>query len=293
MKFHADCVSCLIGGALKKASNVKDEALKLEYLQGICRIMDAVDREYDSAPLVDARIIRLKRELLHMEDDYTQVKHSFNRMMLGLYEELQARVRASEDPLHAAIQLAMAGNYIDFGVLGNIEPADALRMLDEAAGKHVDAAEYANLRADLEKDGELVYIHDNCGEVVLDKLLIETIHDLYPHKKIVSIVRGNPILNDATIDDAREVDLFAVAEVVENGLKDIAGTQLDMLPEHVRSRIENAGMVIAKGQGNFETMLDCGMNVYFLFLSKCASYTQWFGFERFSGILKNAKRMDI
>ena len=293
MKFHADCVSCLIGGALKKASNVTDEALKLEYLQGICRIMDGVDCEYDSAPLVDARIIQLKRELLHMEDDYTQVKHSFNQMMLGLYDELRARVQASDDSLHAAIQLAMAGNYIDFGVLGNIEPADALRMLDEAAGKHVDPAEYANLRADLEKDGELVYIHDNCGEVVLDKLLIETIHALYPAKKIVSIVRGNPILNDATIDDAREINLFEVAEVVENGLKDIAGTQLDMLPGEVRGRIMNAGMVIAKGQGNFETMLDCGLNIYFLFLSKCASYTQWFGFERFSGILKNAKRMDV
>ena len=293
MKFHADCISCLMGGALKKVSNVTDEALKLEYLRGICRIMDAVDSEYDSAPLVDARIIQLKRELLHMEDDYTQVKHCFNQLMLGLYDALRDRVRTSEDPLHAAIQLAMAGNYIDFGVLGNIEPEDALRMLDEAAGKHVDPAEYANLRADLEKEGELVYLHDNCGEVVLDKLLIETIHALYPEKKIVSIVRGNPILNDATIDDAREIDLFEVAEVVENGQRDIAGTQLDMLPEPVRSRIENAGLVIAKGQGNFETLLDCGLNVYFLFLSKCASYTQWFGFERFSGILKNAKRMDI
>lgn len=293
MKFHADCVSCLIGGALKKVSNVKDEALKLEFLQGICRIMDAVDCEYDSAPLVDARIIQLKRELLNMEDDYTEIKHSFNRMMLGLYDQLKAQVKSADDPLHAAIQLAMAGNYIDFGVLGNIEPEDALRMLGEAAEKHVDAAEYACLRADLEKDGELIFIHDNCGEVVLDKLLIETIHELYPEKKIVSLVRGNPILNDATIDDAREVNLFDVAEVVENGLKDIAGTQLDMLPAEVRSRIMNAGMVIAKGQGNFETLLDCGLNVYFLFLSKCQSYTQWFGFERFSGILKNAKRMDI
>ena len=95
------------------------------------------------------------------------------------------------------------------------------------------------------------------------------------------------------IDDAREIGLTDVVEVMENGLRDIAGTQMDMLPEAVRMRIEGAGLVIAKGQGNFETLMDCGLNVYFLFLSKCASYTQWFGFERFSGILKNAKRMDI
>ena len=215
MKFHADCVSCLIAGAQKKLDNVKDENKKLEFMRGICRIMDAVDPAYDSAPLVDARIIQLKRELLHMEDDYTDVKRSFNSMVMGLYDRLQARVRASEDPLHAAIQLSMAGNYIDFGVLGNVEPEDVLRLLDEAAGRYVDAEEYAMLKGDLEKDGELVFLHDNCGEVVLDKLLIETIRECYPGKKIVSVVRGNPILNDATIDDAREIGLADVAEVVK------------------------------------------------------------------------------
>ena len=66
-----------------------------------------------------------------------------------------------------------------------------------------------------------------------------------------------------------------------------------MLPAELRERIERADLVISKGQGNFETLMDCGLNVYFLFLSKCKSYTQWFGFERFSGILKNAKRMDV
>jgi len=291
MKFHAECVPCLISGALKKIGMVQDEEKRLAFMRGICNIMDGVDPEYDSAPLVDARIVQLKRDLLNLEDDFTQVKHSFNGMMLGLYDQLKEQVEQAEDPLHAAIQLSMAGNYIDFGVLGNVEAADTLRMLEEAAGKTVDAGEYALLKKDLEKEGELIFLHDNCGEVVLDKLLIETIHACYPHKKIVSVVRGNPILNDATIDDAREVGLADVAEVVENGLRDIAGTQLDMLPEALRARLERADLVIAKGQGNFETLTGCGLNVYFLFLSKCASYTQWFGFERFSGILKNDLRM--
>lgn len=293
MKFHADCISCLTQGALRRAASVQDETLKLEFMQGVARIMTGADPEYDSAPLVDARVIQLQRSLLHLEDNYTEIKHKFNMLVLGLYEKLKARVDAADDPLHAAIQLSMAGNYIDFGVLGNIDPDEALRILDEAASRHVDPAEYALLRADLKGSGEVVFLHDNCGEVVLDMLLIETIQKLYPGKKVVSVVRGGPILNDATIVDAREIGLCGKVEVLENGLQDIAGTQLDMLPEAVRSRIENADLVIAKGQGNFESLIDCGLNVYFLFLSKCPSYTQWFGFERFSGILKNAKRMDI
>jgi len=293
MKFHADCISCLTQGALRRSACVQDEALKLEFMQGVARIMTGADPEYDSAPLVDARVIQLQRSLLGLEDDYTQIKHQFNMLVLGLYDRLRAKVDAAQDPLHAAIQLSMAGNYIDFGVLGNIDPDEALRMLDEAAERHVDPEEYACLRADLEKGGEVLFLHDNCGEVVLDMLLIETIQKLYPEKKVVSVVRGGPILNDATIEDAREIGLCERVEVLENGLRDIAGTQMDMLPEDVRSRIENACLVIAKGQGNFESLIDCGLNVYFLFLSKCPSYTQWFGFERFSGILKNAKRMDV
>ena len=292
MKFHADCIACLTQTAIKRASGVGDEALKLEFMRGVARIMDHVDPAYDSAPLIDAKVIQLQRSMLNLEDNYVRIKHEFNQLVLGLYDQLKAKVRAADDPLHAAIQLSMAGNYIDFGVLGNIQPEDALGMLDEAAEKHVDAQEYGNLRADLEKEGELVFLHDNCGEVVLDKLLIETIRELYPEKKVVSVVRGGPILNDATIVDAEEIGLTDVVEVIENGLQDIAGTQMDMLPEDVRKRIENAGMVIAKGQGNFESLIDCGLNVYFLFLSKCPSYTQWYGFERFSGILKNAKRIE-
>lgn len=291
MKFHADCVACLMQGSLKKAASIQDEALKLEYMRRVCRIMDEADPAYDSSPLVDARIVRLRRELLGIEEDYAQVKRQFNALVLNVYDRLKARVNASPDPLRAAIQLAMAGNYIDFGVLKEIDPDEVLRLLDEAAERRVDEYEYARLRGDLAAEGELIYLHDNCGEVVLDKLLIETVRALYPEKPVVSVVRGKPILNDATIEDARETGLAEVVEVVENGLEDIAGTQLDLLPEALRARIEGAGLVIAKGQGNFETLIGCGLNVYYLFLSKCKSYTQWFGFDYLSGILKNDRRL--
>lgn len=293
MKFHADCVACLLAGAQKKAGFIRDERQKLEYMRRICRIMEEADPGHDSAPLVDARIIQLKREMFGVEDDYSQVKRSFNALVLGLYDRLKAQVQAAADPLYAAIQLSMAGNYIDFGVLKDVNPDELLRLLDEAAERRVDADEYARLKADLAGAGELVFLHDNCGEVVLDRLLIETILQCYPDKKILSVVRGTPILNDATMEDAREIGLTELVEVVGNGQKDIAGTQMDLLPDALRRRIENAGMVIAKGQGNFESLIDCGLNVYFLFLSKCPSYTQWFGFERFSGILKNARRMQM
>lgn len=291
MKFYAECVSCLMASSLKKAASVKDERLKLEYVRRICEIFRETDAETEAPPLVDAKIIRLRRELLNLQDDYTHIKHSFNQLLLSLYPRLKQRVDASPDPLYAAIQLSMAGNYIDFGVLKDVNEDRLLELLDEAAEKKVDPAEYLRLRDELAAPGELLFLHDNCGEIVLDKLLIETILRLYPGRKIVSVVRGAPVLNDVTLDDAAEVGLTSIVEVVPNGLPDVAGTELRLLPDSLRTRIENAALVIAKGQGNFETLAGCGLNVYFLFLSKCAGYTDWFGFERFSGILANDRRM--
>lgn len=290
MKFYADCAACLCDVALRRSACVQDEALRGEYMRRVCRIIAEADAENEAPPLVDARIIRLRREFLGVRDDFSEIKRSFNALVMGAYDELKARVEAADDPLRAAIQLSMAGNYIDFGVLRDVDSAELLRLLDEAAERRVDEAEYARLCADLAAPGELIFLHDNCGEVVLDKLLIETIRARYPGKHVASVVRGAPVQNDATIDDAREIGLSAVAEVLENGLEDIAGTPLALLNPALRARIERAGMVIAKGQGNFETLCGCGLNVYYLFLSKCPGYTRWYGFERFSGILQNDLR---
>ena len=292
MKFHAECAACLAEANLRKAAPVRDEALRAEYMRRICEIIAGTDMENEAPPLVDARIICLRRELLGIEDDFTAIKHSFNQLLLGLYDRLRARVDGAEDPLYAAIQLSMAGNYIDFGVLKEVDPDELLRLLDDAAERSVDRAEYEHLRADLARPGgELVFIHDNCGEIVLDRLLIETIQRLYPQQRIVSLVRGTPVLNDATLEDAVEAGLPEIVDVMENGLEYVAGTDLNRVPEAVLERIHNAKLVIAKGQGNFETLTGCGLNVYYLFLSKCAGYTQWYGFERFSGVLANDKRM--
>ena len=292
MKFHAECAACLVEANLRKAAPIQDQALRAEYMRKICEIIAGADMENEAPPLVDARIIRLRRDLLGIEDDFTAIKHSFNQLLLGLCDKLRARIDGAEDPLYAALQISMAGNYIDFGVLRDVDPDELMRLLDDAAEKHVDREEYEQLRADLARPGgELVFIHDNCGEIVLDKLLIETIKRLYPQQEIVSLVRGTPVLNDATLEDAVEAGLPEVAELMENGLEYVAGTDLKCVPEAVRERIENAKLLIAKGQGNFETLAGCGLNVYYLFLSKCAGYTQWYGFERFSGVLANDRRM--
>lgn len=294
IKFHADCVTCLMNSALKKIDCVTDEKKRMEYMRGICKIVNDTDYLNYSAPVVDAEIIRLRRETLGITEDFTAIKSEFNRLLLGIYDQLKARVDASEDKLLTAIQLAMAGNYIDFGTVSDVNPARLMEMLDEAAGRIVDPVEYENLKKDIEKEGYIVYCHDNCGEIVLDKLLIETIKACYPGQKVVSVVRGGNVQNDVTLVDAEEIRLAEVSdEIIANGVQDVAGTQLDFLPKEVYDIIAGAKLIIAKGQGNFETLQGCGMNVYYLFLCKCPRYTTWFNLERFSGVLANDRRLQL
>ena len=290
MKLHADCLPCLARGALGRAKDIPDGEKKTEYMRRVCEILGAADPSYDSAPLLDAMTRRLGQELLGIHKDFTEIKRRYNALILGIYDRLRARVRAADDPLLAALQISMVGNYIDFNMLGEVTEEGALRLLDEASNREIDAAELGHMREDLARGGELVFVHDNCGEVALDKLLIETIRELYPDIHAVSLIRTRPVVNDVTWEDAEQVGLSEVSEILDNGFPDLPGTQIDKLPADVRARVENAALLIAKGQGNFESMIESGLNIYYIFLSKCTSYTDWFGFEHLSGVLLNERR---
>ena len=117
IKFHAECMQCLLNSAIDKAASVQDHALRARYIREVCRILSQVDTEHDSAPIADSQIVRLRRELLHIHDDYSDVKRTFNELLLSMQDRLRAQIESAADPLYASMQLSVAGNYIDFGVL--------------------------------------------------------------------------------------------------------------------------------------------------------------------------------
>ena len=130
------------------------------------------------------------------------------------------------------------------------------------------------------------YLHDNCGEIALDTLLIDEIHRQFSCE-VMSIVRGEPVLNDATGADAR---MCGIDRYMGNGTA-IAGTELSLICDEARSWIDQSDLIISKGQGNFETLYGHGMNVYYLFLCKCEYFTRRFGLKQFEGVFANERRM--
>lgn len=291
MRFHAECAGCLIDGQMKLTEHIHDEELRNRVVKEMCRVIIDLDTELDAAPIAHGEFIRLRREILGVTDDYSGIKSRYNELAMSLLPALRRQVQQSADPLFTALKLSMAGNYVDFGVVKDVSEQNMLRFVAEAADKPVDKAELENLRRDLGSGGEVIFLHDNCGEIAFDRLLIETILGLYPGIKVCSVVRGGPVTNYVTMEDARETGLADMVEVITNGMKDMGGTPLHMVPAELKNRLENAGTIIAKGMGNFETMQGTGLNTYYLLLAKCAYYERWFGLKQFEPVFVNDRRM--
>mgnify|MGYP001851369449 FL=1 len=209
------------------------------------------------------------------EDPYAEIKKRYNRMLLDEEEELRLSVKRSEDPLCGALRLAAAGNQIDFA--GSRE----VRFVMEEVYHHMNGTlavdDSGQLFEDLKDAKSVLYIGDNCGEIVLDQLFIEEIRKQYPDLSVTYGVRGEPIVNDVTILDARMTGMERVAEVIENG-SGALGTVLSDTSLQFRNVFEKADVIISKGQGNFESLSECtDKNIYHLMMVKC---------ERIAGILK-------
>ena len=287
-RLHTGCINCILDRQLNNFDSDTPEEKRREYMQALLRILSEASAE-ESGPVIAERIHELQKEMFGREADFSKIKHTYNQMMLNKEDEVQREIMASADPLKRAIQYAMTGNYIDFGALDGVEDEKLEELLERSEQNPVDAKEYANLKKDLEEASKLVYLTDNCGEIVLDKILIGQLMQQYPQIDITVIVRGKPALNDATLEDAEEAGLSEVVTVIGNG-SGITGTWLPEISAEAREKIEEADLILSKGQGNFETLQGCGKNIYYMFLCKCKLFVERFQMEQFEGVLANELR---
>ena len=291
MKLSAYCMFCLVQRQEENIRHNKDENLKSEYMREVLRIIASSPGNV-TAPVVVADINRLHQKYFGAAYSFDQLKEEYNKLMLKEEKWIHNVIKTSEDTLLTAIKFARAGNYIDFGAMGSIDSNKLKSLLASAKEEELSITEYNTFKNDLQSAKRLVYLTDNCGEIVLDKLLITIMKELYPSLDVTVIVRGKPVINDATLEDARITGLTSITTVIGNGTQ-IAGTQLDVVSEEAGRIIASADVIISKGQGNFETLHGCGRNIYYLFLCKCDWFVNRFGLERYKGVFINERNVTI
>lgn len=289
MKLNPFCLCCILNKQEKLIRSYPDMEKKTEYMKKLMALI-ANTKETDCAPSLSVDIQRLYSSFWNCPaEDYTEIKKDFNRFMLDIEHTLEEKIRNSADPLEKALLYARIGNYIDFAALSNVNQETALTLLENNSDS-LDQEEYSIFLKELNSAKRLVYITDNCGEIVLDKLAIKILKETYPDLDITVLVRGYPVINDATMEDAEEIGLTDLVKVIDNG-SNVAGTWIPGINQAARELLENADMIIAKGQGNFETMNDCGLNVYYLFLCKCDLFQRRFHAQNLQGMFLNERRL--
>lgn len=289
MKINAFCMSCLVQSQARRIEKFEDEEKKACYMREVLGLIADGNPKW-SAPALLEPISKLYETYWGAQGDLEKEKHVFNDLLLSMEDALEQKIRSRKDPLEVALCLARLGNYIDFSALREVSAEKLLELLGQSEQETLDAEEYGYFRKDLENGKHLVYLTDNCGEIVLDKILIKLLKEQYPQLSIEVLVRGIAVTNDATLEDARYVGLTEVVPVFGNG-SGIAGTELTHISEEARRKLEQADLILSKGQGNFETLHTCGLNIYYLFLCKCDWFMQRFQAEHLQGMFVNETRI--
>ena len=264
MRTFLECVPCFVRQALDSARLVTDdETVHEQVLREVLREVGEMDF-HSSPPVMGQHMHRLIRRLVADDDPYRNIKDHFNRLALALYPELEKRVEGSRDPLETAVRVAIAGNIIDFGSNCDLEDSRVEEAIESSLVAPLSKSAVEDLRESAGRATSILYLGDNAGEIVFDRLLIEQL----PRQKVTYVVRGSPVINDATMSDALATGMTDLVEVIDNG-SDAPGTILETCSVAFRRRFQAADLVIAKGQGNYETLSEANKSIHFLLKVKC------------------------
>ena len=282
IKFDAECLMCQMGRQIKVARELGDDKA-MDFARDLMQMYRTAPEDVSSPWFTDKIDVLLHKHYDLPADRFAEEKALSNRFVLERLDTVRQRVEKAADPLFAGLQMAILGNYIDFSALQDEVSFEKLdSMLDKYEDMDPGRGSFEKLCRDLEQSKTLLYLTDNAGEIGFDRVFAEEIQKCYPHLEITFCVRGGPALNDALREDAAEVGI--PFPVIDNGNR-VAGTHIDLLSEEAKNALYSADVILAKGQANAETLLGCGLNVYFAFLVKCIRFQHMFNKPKFTPML--------
>jgi uncharacterized protein with ATP-grasp and redox domains len=284
MESYLDCLPCLMNQALRAArAATDDEGVQRQAVNAVAALIPELSLGM-KPPEMAQHGYRLIRRITGNSDPFYRDKVAANRTALSLRPQLTQALERSADRLFMACRLAIFANSIDFGP--DFNHGGVASVLDEAMTPSLPLAvnDYARLRICLDNSRTLLYLGDNAGEIVFDRLLIEEIHRVR-EMETYFVVREKPVINDATPDDARAVGMDKVARVISNG-SDAPATILSQCTTELQQLFRSADIIIAKGQGNYESLEGEPGNIFFLLRAKCPLIAGLLGVNVGDGVLK-------
>ena len=286
MRSFPECIPCVFSQVLNTVRRVTDnEDTQRKILLESMKVVQRADFSRAAAEISYHALIRAYN-VLGCLDPYRDAKLHYNGLMMESIGELRAMIDAAADPLYTAAKMAVAGNIMDMGILG--EAFDVRETVQHALERGLAIDHFDRLRCELDGASTVLYILDNAGEVVFDRLLIERLAG----KRVTCVVRKSPILNDVTRTEAEEVGLAGMCEVIDTGC-DVFGVPMDLVSNVFRERFYAADVVISKGQANFETLEGVDRRVFFILMAKCQRVADYLGVPLRRAVLLDGQTTEI
>jgi len=277
VKTYLDCIPCFFDQALRAARVATgDDRLIKRLLDDLGAMLKDID--LDSTPPETGRLIhKAVREITGNPDPFRRLKHENTNQALALYPFLKKTIEESNDSLLTAVRIAVAGNVIDYGASSSFDISEAV---ERVLKKSFAICDYPRFKDRLARAKEILYIGDNAGETVFDRFLIEQMN-----KPVTYVVREVPVINDATLDDAVQAGIDKIAAVVSSGT-DAPGTILSTCSIEFMQLLDRSEFVIAKGQGNYESLSNENRSIFFLLMVKCGIIADDIGVNKGDIVLK-------
>jgi len=280
MKAYLDCYSCFFNQALKTSRMITSDEKK------IWKILNEVSLSIPKIPFgatpaeIGREVYRIISEQTGVEDPYKKIKEKNTQQALSLYPELKKLINSSNERLKTAVRLSIAGNVIDFGANTDF---DLPRDIETILSQDFSINHYQEFCEVLDNAKNVLYLADNAGETVFDRILIEELH-----KPVIYAVREKPIINDATREDALLAGIDEVSEILSSGC-DAPGSILKFCSDEFLEVYRSADLIISKGQGNYEALSDEERPIFFLLKAKCRVVARDIGVEEGSIILASSR----
>jgi hypothetical protein len=276
MRLHLECIPCYLRQALEAVQMASDDKKLQEKILRKCVIAASKFDTGDSGFVLNSKIQRIIRKILPDGDPYREVKEEYNRMALSLVNKLEEIIRNSNNPFEVSLRISLAGNIIDFGPKVDLNKNILQEAIKKSLSQDMDTEKIKLLKEEIDNAKRILFIGDNAGEIVFDKIFIENL----PGEKITYAVRGGPALNDATMEDAKMIGMMDSVKVMTTGL-DMPAAVLSFCSGEFLKEYRISDLVIAKGQGNYEALCDEKKKIFFLLKIKCPVVA-----ENFNGLYK-------
>ena len=267
MRIHDKCIPCTVNQAIKVADIVGLKE-KDDLLRNVFTYLSKVDYKSTSTPELIGEIFSLLKTETCNDDPYQETRSRYNKMFLDQIPQLEQEINESANPFLESIKYAIIGNIIDFNPIHDLSLSDIESCFTKLKREPLELDDSSLLFQEINKANTLLYLGDNCGEICLDKILIKKIKQINPLCHVFFATRGEAVVNDSVEADAYTVGMDAYATIISNGDYSL-GTVLLRTSREFQEVYQNADIVIAKGQANYECLSEEKKNIFFLLMTKC------------------------